>query len=240
MVGMVSRLPMARRHQRASTAILLIIVFFSAFTLFTQSSNANNGDYHQPSYLRRRGLPFTRPSDYILRRSGVSPDGNASARREVRFTVKELPRSKPRAPVPPLRLAKAEELAAVIHFITAIPSNAITGVNPDQPIPPELLLGFNVRGGDRAKAELDNVVQNTWFEHPVVIFSQVCLNVSLRITGVATDWLEHRYILLEHAKSRTSSPRTNSFLSPSSSKSTNDVCLSPYSSSLYSTNFRPL
>ncbi|KAG9010856.1 hypothetical protein FRB90_007573 [Tulasnella sp. 427] len=101
----------------------------------------------------------------------------AQRRREFGFPAQEKPVQRngwrARPPLPSLRLSPSEELAALIHFITAIPSNAITDVDPNEPVPAELLLDFNTRSGDRAKAELDNVVQSTWFEHPVVIFSLV-------------------------------------------------------------------
>lgn len=167
---------MARRHQRASTAILLVIAFFSAFTILTQ--NAANGAL--PASVR--GLPFTRRSS-LLHPAGERPVFRSS--------------QKPHAP---LILDSDEELAAVIHFITAIPSNAITNVDPNEPIPAELLLGFNTRSGDRARAELDNIVQNTWFEHPVVIFSMVSSTAYLLRAPLNIDLFRYRYILPELAR----------------------------------------
>lgn len=165
---------MARRHQRASTAILLVILFFSCFTVFTHTTVSPEQAHHQ--HLQH-GLPFKRPSSFLKRHAWGGDRSADSTEKEFRFPIQEtrIARPKQRMPVPPLRLDDAEELAAVVHFITAIPSNAITGVNPEERIPPELLLDFNIRSGDHARAELDNVVQSTWFEHPVVIFSLVCL-----------------------------------------------------------------
>lgn len=209
LITIITRLPMARRHQRASTAILLVILFFSGFTLFTHHQQHAAAKHHANGYGYRsvqHGMPFLRPSSYLMRRrggndepiptfgtSGSSDSDNVvdvqggggqegtrvggSSRREYAFQVQEKPVARngwrARLPHPPLQLDPSEELAALIHFITAIPSNAITDVDPNEPIPAELLLDFNTRSGDRARAELDNVVQSTWFEHPVVIFSLV-------------------------------------------------------------------
>ncbi|KAG8916047.1 hypothetical protein FRC01_003413 [Tulasnella sp. 417] len=209
-----ARIPMARRHQRASTAILLVVLFFSGFTLFTrhQQTTPAQQDAKGAGYrYAQHGMPFLRPSSYLMKHGdsgdervpifGTSassdsdgPDAQGEARHvgaaqqqrhrtgeQIRhqygFPIQEKPVARngwiAHPPLPPLRLDPSEELAALIHFITAIPSNAITDVDPNEPIPAELLLGFNTRSGDRAKEELDNVVQSTWFEHPVVIFSLV-------------------------------------------------------------------
>ncbi|KAG9043226.1 hypothetical protein FS837_009854 [Tulasnella sp. UAMH 9824] len=213
LLAIFTRLPMARRHQRASTAILLVILFFSGFTFFTRHQQNSTAQYHANAAGYRyaqHGMPFLRPSSYLMKRGGSDDEqiinfgtstlsdsdgtgaqGEAgqlgrnqqqqrvqgSSRREYGFPAQEKPVARNgwrvRPPLPSLRLDPSEELAALIHFITAIPSNAITDVDPNEPIPAELLLDFNTRSGDRAKAELDNVVQSTWFEHPVVIFSLV-------------------------------------------------------------------
>lgn len=216
LLAIFTRLPMARRHQRASTAILLLVLFFSGFTLFTRHQQSSTAPYHANGAGYRyvqHGMPFLRPSSYLMKRGGGGSDDEqiinfgtstlsdsdaidaqpeagqlgrkhqqhqrtgGSNRREHGFPVQEQSVARNgwrvRPSLPSLRLDPSEELAALIHFITAIPSNAITDVDPNEPIPAELLLGFNTRSGDRAKAELDNVVQSTWFEHPVVIFSLV-------------------------------------------------------------------
>ncbi|KIO30723.1 hypothetical protein M407DRAFT_5478 [Tulasnella calospora MUT 4182] len=216
LLAVLARLPMARRHQRASTAILLVILFFSGFTLFTHHQQTTPAQRHAKGSGYRyaqHGMPFLRPSSYLMKRGGsddgepvptfgtstssdsdgIDAQGEAGqigskqqqqqrmaggpSRREYGFPIQERPVARngwgARPPLPSLRLDPSEELAALVHFITAIPSNAITDVDPNEPIPAELLLDFNTRGGDRARAELENVVQSTWFEHPVVIFSLV-------------------------------------------------------------------
>ncbi|KAG8896048.1 hypothetical protein FRB99_000202 [Tulasnella sp. 403] len=147
-----SSLPMGRRHQRASAAILFVIIFFCAFTLFTHNS-------HPVSLV----TPKFQVSELLVRRE-IDPS--------KKTFDPALHRSKPaKRPIPPaLVMTPEEELAALVHFVTAFASNALPNVDPGKPIPPELLLGFNTRDGDRARMELDNVVQSTWFEHPVVIF----------------------------------------------------------------------
>lgn len=168
-IGLASRLPLGRRQQRASTALLVVFIFFAAFTYLSRPSSSISNV--------QSGNTFIRPTFYF--RSVDEPNTGNSVNLVIHEEVGSeavrlpAPRVKPRGPPPPLVMDREEELAAVIHFITALSSNAITGVDPSVPVPAELLLGFNTRNGDRARSELDNMVQNTWFEHPVVIFSEV-------------------------------------------------------------------
>jgi len=90
--------------------------------------------------------------------------------------------------VEPLKLDQEEELAAVVHFITALANNALTGVDPSQPVPAELLVDFNIRSGDRARAELEDMVQNTWFEHPVVVFSMIHSPRAREVKKIVEDY----------------------------------------------------
>lgn len=74
----------------------------------------------------------------------------------------------------PLKLTLAEELGAVVAYLTSIGANARIphSIDPLVPIDAELILGFNTRSS-RASAEVSELVRETWEINPVVMFGEV-------------------------------------------------------------------
>ncbi|KAG8885786.1 hypothetical protein FRB97_009491 [Tulasnella sp. 331] len=173
--GFASRLSIGRRQQRASTALLIVVLFFTVLTFISTRPPTTTLNIHPTTFYRRIYQPRRNSelgSDEVVRspQDGLDVDGYDHTRPSRIGGPRANVRT--RAPPPALIMDAEEELAAVIHFITLMHSNHIMDVDPNLPIPAELLLGFNTRSGDRARAELDNVVQNTWFEYPIIIFSE--------------------------------------------------------------------
>ena len=79
-----------------------------------------------------------------------------------------------RPPRPPqITLTPDEELAAVVAFIAALPSNALPGsVDPTVAVNPDLILDFDTRTL-KAANEVHNLVAETWSRLPVLLFSKV-------------------------------------------------------------------
>jgi len=75
---------------------------------------------------------------------------------------------------PQLRLDESQELAAVAAFIAALPQNTIPrSIDPNQPIDPQLVLDFDTRS-PRAADEVNQIVEEVWARHPVMLFTKVC------------------------------------------------------------------
>lgn len=74
----------------------------------------------------------------------------------------------------PLKLTLAEELGAVVAYLTSLGANARipNTIDPSRPIDAELILGFNTRSA-RASAEVAELVRETWEINPVVMFGEV-------------------------------------------------------------------
>ncbi|KAG8896588.1 hypothetical protein FRB99_008821 [Tulasnella sp. 403] len=146
-----------RRHRRTAKFLCVALVLLSLYTLMKQHSPSLNVE-----------LPST--TDIIPPSSARLPPKHPQFASDPRRGRRAAPQRTMQAAA--LNLNESEELAAIVHFITALKSNAISDVDPNHPVPAELLLDFNMRSGDRAREELDNVVQTTWFEYPVVIFCE--------------------------------------------------------------------
>jgi len=75
---------------------------------------------------------------------------------------------------PALKLTPAEELGAVVAYLTSIGANAriSPSIDPSKPLDAELILGFNARSS-RASAEVAELVRETWQINPVVMFGEV-------------------------------------------------------------------
>ena len=75
---------------------------------------------------------------------------------------------------PALKLTPAEELGAVVAYLTSIGANARIppSTDPSKPLDAELILGFNARSS-RASAEVAELVRETWQINPVVMFGEV-------------------------------------------------------------------
>jgi hypothetical protein len=77
-----------------------------------------------------------------------------------------------------LVLEREQELGGLVAFMTALTSNMLpSDINPSEPLDPQLVVGFDTRA-DNAKEELQALVEETWLNNPVVIFSQVSRNCS--------------------------------------------------------------
>ena len=73
-----------------------------------------------------------------------------------------------------ISLTAAEELAAIVQFISIHPSNALPlSVDPRRPVDPQLICGFDTRSED-AREEVDEMVSEVWVGNPIVLFKQVC------------------------------------------------------------------
>ncbi|KAG8936867.1 hypothetical protein FRC02_010729 [Tulasnella sp. 418] len=167
-------LPWTRRHKRVSSIVLLVALFCLSFFVFkTQSPSSITHSTESHSFIHNAQSRL--PNGYWARRVAKRLKGesqqsqldsshdNSHNRHHHGHVVSKHE---------PLVFNDAEELAAVVNFVTALSSNAITNVDPNVPVPPELLVGFNTRAGEKSRQELKSLVQNTWFEHPVVIFSE--------------------------------------------------------------------
>jgi hypothetical protein len=86
------------------------------------------------------------------------------------------------------------ELGALVAFIADTGAqNALPAtIDPQQPIPADVVLDFDTRS-DFAQLEVDDLVQDTWIRNPIVIFSKVCFCYQ--------DWLAW---CLEHSFARVS------------------------------------
>jgi hypothetical protein len=73
-----------------------------------------------------------------------------------------------------LKLTLAEELGAVVSYLTSLGAHANIpmSIDPARPIDAELVLGFNTRSS-RASAEVAELVRETWHINPVVLFGEV-------------------------------------------------------------------
>lgn len=73
-----------------------------------------------------------------------------------------------------LKLTLAEELGAVVAYVTSLGAHANipTSIDPARPIDAELILGFNTRS-PRASTEVAELVRETWQINPVVLFGDV-------------------------------------------------------------------
>ena len=84
-----------------------------------------------------------------------------------------------------LVLTPEQEIGVLVAFMTAVKSNVIPpDVDPSKPLDPQLVVGFDTRA-DGAKEEVDSVVEETWSNYPVVIFSQVMFKtICWTVSGV--------------------------------------------------------
>lgn len=75
---------------------------------------------------------------------------------------------------PEITLTPEEELAALSGFIASLPDQNILppSVDSSQPIDPQLILDFDTRT-DGAEAELKRLVEATWENYPVVMYTKV-------------------------------------------------------------------
>lgn len=72
-----------------------------------------------------------------------------------------------------LVLEPQQELGVLVAFMAAVTYNVLPPyIDPSKPLDPQLVVGFDTRA-DGAEEELKALVEETWSNYPVVIFSQV-------------------------------------------------------------------
>lgn len=75
-----------------------------------------------------------------------------------------------------LVLTPGQELGVLVAFMAAIKANMLpSDIDPSKPLDPQLVVGFDTRA-EGAEKELEAVVEETWSNYPVVMFSQVTFN----------------------------------------------------------------
>lgn len=90
------------------------------------------------------------------------------------------PSSHPPSNANQLVLTPEEELGAVIAYLTSLGANARipSSIDPAKPIDAELIVGFNTQS-PRAKAEVKELVSETWNINPVLAFGEVSRSCSV-------------------------------------------------------------
>ena len=72
-----------------------------------------------------------------------------------------------------LVLTPGQELGVLVAFMAAVKANMLpSDIDPSKPLDPQLVVGFDTRA-EGAENELEAVVEETWSNYPVVMFSQV-------------------------------------------------------------------
>lgn len=100
--------------------------------------------------------------------------------------------SKPLRPIQ-IKLSVQQELAALVAFIAALPSNALPEtVVPSQPLDPDLVLGFDIRSSNAA-SELTTLVEDTWSRVPIVLLSKVVNYNTFPHPGLCNDFFFFLY-----------------------------------------------
>ena len=75
-----------------------------------------------------------------------------------------------------LVLTPGQELGVLVAFMAAVKANMLpSDIDPSKPLDPQLVVGFDTRA-EGAEKELEAVVEETWSNYPVVMFSQVMFN----------------------------------------------------------------
>jgi hypothetical protein len=94
-----------------------------------------------------------------------------------------------------LVLTPGQEIGMLVAFMAAVKANMLpSDIDPSKPLDPQLVVGFDTRV-EGAEEEVEAVVEETWSNYPVVIFSQVmsrnCRTVAdayqIRV-AVFTNW----------------------------------------------------
>lgn len=77
-----------------------------------------------------------------------------------------------------LVLTPGQELGVLVSFMAAVKANILpSDIDPSKPLDPQLVVGFDTRA-EGAEEEVDAVVEETWSNYPVVMFSQVMLTIA--------------------------------------------------------------
>ncbi|KDQ21584.1 hypothetical protein BOTBODRAFT_168826 [Botryobasidium botryosum FD-172 SS1] len=155
-----SFLRLSRLHHRLSAGALLLIILLSALALLSRQ--------HAKEPLSVV-VPRSASADYGL--PAFQAHHKPHKHKPDRFHTVSARVPAPR--LPSLALSPSEELAAIVSFLASLPANGIPhSVDPNVPIDPQLVLDFDLTT-DRARAEVEHLVSDTWATNPVVIFSKV-------------------------------------------------------------------
>ncbi|KIJ67772.1 hypothetical protein HYDPIDRAFT_173539 [Hydnomerulius pinastri MD-312] len=93
-----------------------------------------------------------------------------SAHRKTQPQLQPVPVAPQR---PQISLTPSEELAALSAFLAALPHNVLPAtVDPKEPLDPQLVLDFDPRS-ERAREELNRVVEEVWSRYPVMLFTKL-------------------------------------------------------------------
>jgi hypothetical protein len=132
-----------------------------------------------PSFRARRAvlalMALTIISLFTITHSFLSPVNSPSSQpspkfNQVRLHTNHSLKLDKRKQIP---LTVAEELAAIVQFISVHPSNALPlSVETQSPIDPQLVCGFDTRS-ERARREVDEMVSDVWTRNPIVLFREV-------------------------------------------------------------------
>jgi len=136
------------------------IALFSLFSISVYILLVNGSTNLRPAAISQQiKSPFRAAMNTII----YSPD------HPWRPTHKDVLASRPQ-----ITLTPEEELAALSGFIASLPDQNILppSVDSSQPIDPQLILDFDTRT-DGAGAELKRLVEATWENYPVVMYTKV-------------------------------------------------------------------
>lgn len=147
---------MSRRPRpRTTFVILLLLSALSFYIIFTTSALSSTHLIHPPE-------------DIIPESADVPTNLSKAAWLKAKVNKKLFKGTRP-----PLVLTPAEELAALTHFVVALPQNVLpSDVDGSKPLDPQLILDFDIRGGRKAREELQVVRNQVWEENPVVIYAK--------------------------------------------------------------------
>ncbi|QRV94049.1 monothiol glutaredoxin [Ceratobasidium sp. AG-Ba] len=146
-----------RKHRRASGFLLLFLTLAAIFSFLF------NDAYNTSSYISHQRTRGRKPSSsYPLSRAFGESKRVAVPAPQASTTEGE-----------PLNLTPAMELGALVAFLAdRAAQNALPAtLDPESPIPADVVLDFNTRS-DFAQLEVEDLVQDTWIRNPVVIFSK--------------------------------------------------------------------
>lgn len=145
-----------RPRPRTTFVILLLLCAISFYMIFTTSALASNRLIHPPS------------EGFVADSQDVPTNWSKSAWLKTKVNKKLFKGTRP-----PLVLTAAEELAALTSFVVALPQNVLpSDVDGSKPLDPQLILDFDIRGGRKAREELQVVRTQVWEENPVVIYAK--------------------------------------------------------------------
>jgi len=137
------------RRRRAAIVFLATIGTLILLAIVTEAAPATL------KFRKPRTWELNDPIDAVL--AGVSTIGPLHERRNPHDLV----------------LEPEQELGVLVSFMAAVKANVLpSDTDPSKPLDPQLVVGFDTRA-DGAKEEVDALVEETWSNYPVVIFSQV-------------------------------------------------------------------